>query len=182
MPEIGEVRKASEIGKGGKHLFIWRSCPDCGKESWVVSNSGRPVSLHCKPCGVKRGTRRGAESQSWKGGRRKQSDGYILLLLTPDNPYYLMASNRNMILEHRYVMAKHLGRCLAKSEHVHHKNGIRTDNQIENLELMSQSDHNTFQTFCLHCELRKELRLQKWQIKNLEEQVRSLTSKLMGVN
>lgn len=62
-------------------------------------------------------------------------DKYVLLHI-PNHP---MANKGGNVYEHRLVMAEHLGRWLRKGESVHHKNGIRNDNRIENLELWSKT-------------------------------------------
>lgn len=71
---------------------------------------------------------------------RYTGKGYIdkkgyRILTKRNNPY--VTRKDNLIMEHVLVMSEYLGRKLEKFETVHHKNGIRDDNRIENLELWS---------------------------------------------
>lgn len=53
------------------------------------------------------------------------------------------ATKNSYVLHHRIVMENHLNRLLNSNEVVHHKNGNKKDNRIENLELLTSSEHST---------------------------------------
>ena len=55
------------------------------------------------------------------------------------NGYKRIIVDKKLIFEHVYIMSKYLGRPLLKEESVHHRNGVRDDNRIENLELWSKA-------------------------------------------
>ena len=66
---------------------------------------------------------------SYKGGRLKAYNGYIYILL----PEHHLAKKDGYVLEHSLIAEQHIGRLLSKIEVVHHINGIRDYNRIDNL-------------------------------------------------
>ena len=112
------------------------TCPICSKEFRVGKARVKPNSRNCcsRECATKNavseGTFAGKNNAAWNGGRQIHKQGYILV-----------RHKGTYILEHRLVMERHLGRELTTEEHVHHKNEIKTDNRIENLELTNAVDH-----------------------------------------
>jgi hypothetical protein len=141
--------------------------PDMIGNKLAVGNKGNKTS-------IKKGQHLSPETEFKKGqrpphfiGRTRDVYGYISIY-SPDHPN---RTKQNRVKEHRLVMEKYIGRYLTRREVVHHINGIRDDNRIENLLLLrSQSEHfhleehphrnhlnNSEYRVCATCKIRKEL-------------------------
>lgn len=157
IPEIGEIKRGTEIGRTSRNLFIWQACSGCGKVRWVQFIKGKPRTLQCHICALKI-----IGAGNWKGGKIIDKYGYVLMRSFPEDFFYPMAKLRTgYIPEHRLVMAKSLGRCLQSWEIVHHINGVKNDNRLENLQLVSELGHRQVTLL--------EQRIQRLEIK-IEEQ------------
>ena len=119
----------------------------------IGGDMGRPRTgreYNCKSCGVAfyrnradiaRGrvhycsnacvNRLGENNPCWRGGSFINERGYRRIRVDGKYPY-----------EHRYLMQKHLNRKLLRNEHVHHINGDKLDNRIENLTVLDWHEHS----------------------------------------
>ena len=125
-------------------------CSVCGRTRLVdTGHISRYHSndIHCKPCALKIRSKSMPAEQAfaWKGGRFLK-EGYVILYIENNHPYINMAVRNptrkgGYVLEHRLVMANCLGRPLTDSELVHHKDGNKLNNSINNLYLTTRANH-----------------------------------------
>ena len=124
----GIIRTRTGAWRIGMTTYIQVACSVCGEDCFVVKHLAEKGALPL--CGQKCNAKR--KSLLHTGAERVQR-GYVVVH-RPDHP---MAAKSGKLLGHRLVMSEHLGRPLEPGEVVHHKDGNRSNNAIENLELMS---------------------------------------------
>lgn len=81
----------------------------------------------------KPGQNLGNKHAMWKGGISKTTNGYLRIRINKKYQFY-----------HRYLMEKHLGRKLISKEIVHHKDHNRLNNNLNNLILMTNTEHGKY--------------------------------------
>jgi endogenous inhibitor of DNA gyrase (YacG/DUF329 family) len=109
-----------------------QKCPRCGR--LFVPKDSRKRTFCSHAC-IKIPNKR-IPTPKVRRDKYTSTKGYVIVY-SPDHP----AANKNgYVFEHRLVVEAALGRLLEKGETVHHRNGLRTDNRVENLELWT-GDH-----------------------------------------
>ena len=146
MSHIGiQIKEKHPNWKGGE---IKKICKICNK-IFYVRQYRKDIALYCsRKCQSKAFSMIPPEKHpNWKGGKQFDSRGYILIH-SFNHPY---KDSRNYVRRSRLIMEKHLNRYLSPKEVVHHINGIKIDDRIENLWLFSSnSEHQKFHQYLNH--------------------------------
>lgn len=128
MPDLigkkyGKLTVIKETGRDKHNQRKWSCKCECGKR---IETTTASLSMNKRlSCGCYRFSRK---------GRCKIRQGYIEILA----PWHPNSNSHGYVKEHILKMVSILKRPLKRGEIIHHKNGIRDDNRIENLELWTQ--------------------------------------------
>lgn len=141
MKDIADVLQMS-VGKIHKYFGIYEIRPrkhltDDAKAKIGTANKNNTYRKNKKATNDTKTKISNAKLKKGVGHKKTRKDGYIAIYF-PDHP----KSNKDgYIMEHDLVMECFIGRWLNDNEVVHHINKKRNDNRIENLKLMTNSEH-----------------------------------------
>lgn len=126
---MSETKECPGCGRGFSVKDRHRICPSCRRrDTCACGKPKRKEYSKCTAC-----TQRGKEANgNWKGGKTYHKKGYVMVQCVG---HPRVRPPFKYVFEHILVMEEHLGRFLESDENVHHKNGVKHDNRIENLEL-----------------------------------------------
>ena len=116
-------------GRSNNRKLLDKTCPHCGSKFKPLKATSRYCS---RPCSWANNGGHNAKHESWWINSR----GYVEGRTTVDG-------TKVRIKQHRHVAAITIGRELLPHEDVHHKNGDKTDNRPENLEVLSHGEHSS---------------------------------------
>jgi len=134
--ELTVLRIDSKAERGKNKCIKWICKCSCGTIVKLLSTHLIRKEKPTTTCGDRSIHWSGEKCNFWKGGRTVKDNGYVMIM----NKKYPNAHKSGYVFEHALVMSAEIGRPPRDSETVHHKNGIRSDNRIENLELW-ESNH-----------------------------------------
>jgi hypothetical protein len=116
-------------------------CNSCNSKEFYVKNREKVIARTCKFGLEKTRKKKGIPLDSPYlqarpgAGHICKNSGYKYITVRGHPNAGIRKGREGRMCEHTFIMSQHLGRALRKEESVHHKNGIRDDNSIDNLEL-----------------------------------------------
>lgn len=143
---MNEIAKELDVAVGSVYNYIKKyniqsrpKMTDKTKKKISESNKGKVSKLKGTRISEERKEKLRITKSKGIGGKQLHNGYYRIYF--PDHP---KSDSRGWILEHTLIMECFIGRWLKEEEVVHHKNGIKTDNRIENLQLMTRKEHSKY--------------------------------------
>lgn len=116
-------------GRRNNRKYADRVCPNCGR----LFKPLKSTTVFCsRPCMWANNGGHNRKPEYWWVNRRGYIEGRIWI-----------DGERISVRQHRYLMEQHIGRPLSREEDVHHVNGVKSDNRIENLRIVPHDEHTT---------------------------------------